>query len=379
VEKGNEKSVMEQCIALPLVQKVLAKGDTKISVLSDSGVQIDIRLIEPRSFGAALQYFTGSKEHNVALRGIARDKGLTLNEYGIYSLTDKTIALGGRTEQEIYEAVGMAYIPPVLRENRGEIEAAVHRALPLLVELKDIRGDFHTHSTYSDGEDSIETMAEDARLRGYEWIVITDHSQSLAIAHGLSPETLERKIAEVQAYNKKKTGITVLCGSEVDILADGTLDYPDAVLRQLDFVIASIHTGFKQTEDQITRRIIAAISHPLVDCIGHPTGRLLGEREGYHIDIEKMLACARDHRTAIEINASPSRLDLQDIYCKKAKDMGVKLAIGTDAHSLQQLDYMTLGIAVAQRGWLESPDILNTLNLEDFNNRQKLTREPHGV
>lgn len=170
-----------------------------------------------------------------------------------------------------------------------------------------------------------------------------------------------------------------MCGSEVDILADGTLDYPDAVLRQLDFVIASIHTGFKQTEDQITRRIIAAISHPLVDCIGHPTGRLLGEREGYHIDIEKMLACARDHRTAIEINASPSRLDLQDIYCKKAKDMGVKLAIGTDAHSLQQLDYMTLGIAVAQRGWLESPDILNTLNLEDFNNRQKLTREPHGV
>ena len=360
VKPGGEQAVMEHFITMPQATRVLARGDTKASIQTVDGVQIDARIIEPRSYGAALQYFTGSKEHNVALRGLARDKGLTINEYGIFALDDKDTSLGGRTEEEIYRKVGMKCIPPVLRENRGEIEAALHNALPDLVELTQIRGDFHTHSTYSDGENTIAEMAAEARRRGYEWVVITDHSQSLRVARGLSIETLQKKIAEIKKLNASHPGIQVLCGTEVDILSDGTIDYSDDILRQLDYVIASIHTGFKQTEEQLTRRIIAAIEHPLVHCIGHLTGRLLGERESYPVDVDAILTAAKKHGTALEVNASPYRLDLLDIYCRKAKDLGVKIAIGTDAHAVQQLDAMQFGVSVAQRGWLETKDVLNT-------------------
>jgi DNA polymerase (family 10) len=373
-KRNEEKKVIDQFVSLPHVHSVLATGDTKAAILTNDGVQIDLRVIDPSSFGAALLYFTGSKDHNVALRSLARDKGMTINEYGIFSLKDKNVSLGGVTEEEMYQKVGMHYIPPVLRECRGEIEAAVEGTLPKLIERDDIKGDFHTHSTYSDGDHSIAEIANKATSLGYQWIVITDHSQSLKVARGLSPDSLRQKMLEVQAYNKKNTGITVLCGTEVDILADGTIDYADELLQQLDFVIASIHSGFKQTEEQITRRIIAAISHPHVHCIGHLTGRLLGEREAYPVDIEKVLKAARDYHKSLEINAQPYRLELQDIYCKKAKEMGIKLCIGTDAHTQQELDYMQFGVSVAQRGWLEKQDVLNTMDYKTLSKHLKGTK-----
>ena len=363
-QKGKEKAAAEYFTKLPFVSRVTAAGPTKASVLTKTGMQVDLRVVDESQYGSALQYFTGSKEHNILMRGLARDMGLTVNEYGVFKIgkEDKTIA--SRTEEDVYEALKLAYVPPELRENRGELEAAKNGTLPELLELSQIKGDTHCHSKFSDGADTLEDIARKAQSRGYEWLVVTDHSRSLKVARGLEIPDLKLKIKEVARINEKLSGFRLLCGTEADILADGSIDYPDEILKQLDFVIASVHTGFNQSENQLTGRVLKALENPYVCCIGHPTGRLLNKREPYAINIDKVIAAAKKHGKLLEINSFPDRLDLNDIYCRKAKDAGVKIAIGTDSHSVEHLSYMELGVSVARRGWLEKDDVINTLSYE---------------
>jgi len=353
--RSGEK-IVRAFTGLPLVARVLASGDTKGSILTADGTQVDLRVVEPASYGAALQYFTGSKAHNIRLRSIARDRGLKLSEYGLFR-DERRVA--GRTEEEIYEVLGLPCIPPVLREDRGEIEAALEGKLPKLVELRDISGDLHVHTNWSDGHNSIEEMAAAARKRGYRYLVISDHTRALKIFGGLDASRLLEQIEEVKRVNARVRGIRVLTGTEVDIRADGTLDMADEVLAKLDFVTASVHSGFAQDRDTMTRRILAAIENPHVDSIGHLTGRLLGERDGYDVDVDAILRAAARTGTALELNAHPARLDINDQACRRAKELGVKVAINTDAHDVEQLDLMRFGVATAQRGWLERSDVLN--------------------
>jgi len=355
------QKVMEVFTTMPVAGDILAKGATKSSIRTRQGIQVDLRVVEPDSFGAALCYFTGSKAHNIRIREMGVKLGLKINEYGVFRGEKK---IGGKTEKEVYQAVGLPYIPPELREDRGEIEAALAGNLPRLVELKDIRGDLHVHSSYSDGSSAFEEIAEKAKSIGLEWVGVCDHSQSLKIAGGVSIEDLKKKIKEIRAFNEKGHSVKLLCGTEGDIGNDGKLDYPDDILAELDLVVAAIHTGFKQDEKTITRRIVTAMQHPLVNMIAHPTGRLFGEREPYAVNMEKILDEAKNTGTAIEINAYPKRLDLNDIYVKAAKARGIKLGIGTDTHILDQMEYIDLGLAVARRGWLEKDDLLNTLTYE---------------
>lgn len=374
VDKDNWDSVIKDFTNLPEVERVLASGETKVSIVTKRGIQVDLRVIEPESYGAALQYFTGSKEHNVELRTLARRKGLTINEYGIFEIEKKEKPLAAKTEEEVYAAMGLAWIPPEMRENRGEIDAAAKNKIPKLLELKDIKGDVHVHSHYSDGHNSIEEMAEAAMRLGYEWIIITDHSQSLKIAHGLSVDTLRKKIKEIEKFNSAHKNFKVLCGVEIDILEHGNLDYPKSVLEDLDFVIASIHTGFKQPEEKITARIIRALENPFTNSIAHPTGRLLNARGPYAVNMEKVLKSARDNNKMLEINAFPERLDLNDINCRHAKEMGIKLAIGTDAHLVNHLSFMELGVAVARRAWLEKVDVINTMSYNELTSYLQKTK-----
>jgi DNA polymerase (family 10) len=355
------QKVMEVFTTMPVAGDILAKGPTKSSIRTRQGIQVDLRVVEPESFGAALCYFTGSKAHNIRIREMGVKLGLKINEYGVFKGEKK---IGGKTEEEVYQAVGLPSIPPELREDRGEIEAALAGNLPRVVELKDIRGDLHVHSSYSDGSSAFEEIAEKAKSIGLEWIGVCDHSQSLKIAGGVSIEDLKKKIREIRAFNEKGHNVKLLCGTEVDIGNDGKLDYPDDILAELDLVVAAIHTGFKQDEKTITRRIVTAMQHPLVNMIAHPTGRLFGEREPYAVNMEKVLEEAKNTGTAIEINAYPKRLDLNDVYVKAAKERGIKLGIGTDTHILDQMEYIGLGLAVARRGWLEKDDLLNTLTYE---------------
>ena len=357
------EKVMDFFTRLSLVETIQAKGRTKSSIRARGGIQVDLRVVEADCFGAALCYFTGSKAHNIRLRELAVAKGLKINEYGIFRGEKK---IGGKDEQEVYASVGLPFIPPELREDRGEIEAAREGKLPHLVERREVRGDFHVHSHYSDGTATLEEIAEKAGAMGLEWVVICDHSQSLKIAGGLSPARMEEKISAIQKINRKNKKVKVLCGSEVDITNDGGLDYPDELLRKLDVVIASIHSGFKQDEKTLTNRMIKAMRHPLVHGIAHPTGRLIGERDAYAVNLEVLLEEAARTNTALEINAYPQKLDLNDIYSRAAKDRGAKLAIGTDAHKLDQMEYLELGLSVARRGWLEKTDILNCLSYTDL-------------
>lgn len=366
VEKGKEDTVIKQFTHLPQVKRILAEGETKITVLTDSDMQVDLRIIEPDIFGAALQYFTGSKEHNVALRTLARQKGYTISEYGIFKIGKKEKPIAAKTEEDIYKILKMSYIPPRMRENRGEIDTALKHRIPKLVELKDIKGDVHVHSKYSDGANSISQIGDRARELGYEWIIITDHSQSLKVARGLSVSTLKQKIEEIRWYNEKSRDLKILCGTEVDILGDGSIDYPQNILEELDFVLAAIHTGFKQSEEQMTNRIVKALQNPFVDCVAHPSGRLINKRDAYAVNLEKVLEAAKNNNKLLEIDAFPERLDLNDIYCKKAKEMGIKLGIGTDSHTIEHLKYMELGIYIAQRGWLEKKDVINTLSYDEL-------------
>jgi DNA polymerase (family 10) len=353
--------VMDVFVALPNVGEIIAHGETKSSIRLREGIQVDLRVVEPECFGAALQYFTGSKQHNIRVRELAQRRGLKVNEYGVFEeRTDRRIA--GATEEDVYAAVGFPFIPPEIREDGGEIEAALEGRLPVLIGLDDIRGDLQLHTTWSDGAHSLADLAAGVRAKGYRYMAVTDHSKSATVANGMDEVRVLQMIAEVRSLNKRLKGFQVLAGCEVDIRADGSLDFPDAILTQLDLVQVSIHSRFKMSREDMTTRIVRAVRHPLVHILGHPTGRLIGERAAYEVDIEAVLQAAKVGGVAVEINASPSRLDLNDVHARRAKDLGIPITISTDAHAIPQLDYMRYGVAVARRAWLTRSEVLNTLS-----------------
>jgi len=340
------------------VEKVFASGNTKGSVFLTNSVQADLRAIEKKSWGAACMYFTGSKQHNIKLREIARKKGFTLNEYGLYGKGKSAVA--GKTEEEVYKKLGMDFIPPELREGRGEIEAAQNGRLPRLIEIGDIKGDLHVHSVYSDGSAEISEIADEAVKRGYSWIAVCDHSRSLKIAKGLSIGNLMKKKKEIVKLNRS-SNVRVLFGAEVDILPDGTLDYPDEVLRELDVCIIAVHSAFGQTAEVMNRRVLKAMDNPCVDILAHPSCRLLGKREPLPIDIERIIKKALEKNVILEVNAFPDRRDLNELYCRRAAEEGVMLSLGSDAHALRQLSNVKYGIKTMKRGWVEKGNVVNTL------------------
>lgn len=352
-------------VRMPLVDEILGQGPTKASVIVEGTVQVDLRIVEPRSYGTLLQYFTGSKEHNVKLRGIALQRGYSLSEYSLKRL-DTGEELFFDREEDVYRALGMQYIPPELREDRGEIEAALAHRLPDLVELSSIKGDLHVHSAWSDGTGSIEEIVSSARSLGYEYVAITDHSPSVGIAGGLSDRRLLEKIDAISRMNEGLEGFRILAGTEVDIRADGSLDYADEILERCDLVVAAIHMAQSQKEREINSRLVAAMENEHVDIIAHPTGRILGRRDPYQVDMELILETAAGTGTIMEINAYPERLDLSDEWARRAKELGVKMAISTDAHSPDQMGFMRYGVTVARRGWLEPSDVINTLSAEEL-------------
>lgn len=355
------EKVLDIFVRHPYVKNVIAHGDTKASVVTMMGVQADLMVVAPEQYWSALHHFTGSKEHNVRLREIAHKKGLKINEYGVFT-RDGDDLLPIKNESDIYEHLGLPYIPPEIREDMGEIEAAENGELPQLLETTDIKGDLHLHSNWSDGVSTIEQIVEKARELGYSYVAVTDHSKSLGIARGLSVERLLEQSEYIRNLNESMKDIEVLSGIEADILGNGDLDYPDEILAEKDIVVASIHSGFKQDRDKITGRIISAIKNEHVDIVAHPTGRLVARRDPYDVDIEAVLEAAARFGTALEINASPDRLDLNDIYVRKAAEMGIKICINTDAHDIARMDEMKYGVGTARRGWLEKDDVLNTLD-----------------
>ena len=364
VTSSRPARVMDVFTTLPQVQRVLAKGPTRSSVLLEVGIQADVRVVKPESFGAALQYFTGSKEHNVRLREKGVRRGLKINEYGVFRVKDEK-RVAGRTEEEVYAALDLPWIPPEIREGQGEVELAEKGKLPRLVELPDIRGDLQMHTRWSDGSDSAEEMARAAKERGYEYIAITDHSQSLKFVGGVTVEEL-REHAKLVKQVADKVGIAILMGTECEVHPDGSLDYPDEVLKELDIVLAAVHTRFRMSEAEMTKRMIKAMENPHVDVVAHPTGRLLGQRESYSVNVERLVEAARRTGTVLEINAGPQRLDLRDTQARMAQERGVKLAINTDAHTRYQLRYMEFGVGTARRGWVEKKNVINTLPLNDL-------------
>jgi DNA polymerase (family 10) len=363
-EAAREKAV-EYVAKYPPLMDVIARGDNKISFRLRTGMQVDVRLLPPESFGAAMQYFTGSKAHNVALRQRALKMGYTLNEYSLADLkTGKPVA--GKTEEEIYAQLKLDYIPPELRENLGEIDAAEKHALPTLITLDDLQGDVHMHTVETDGRNTIEEMAEAAKARGYKYMAITDHSKNLAFANGLDDKRAVAHIQRIRAANEKVVGITIFAGIEVDILADGDLDLSDDVLAQMDVVIASVHSVFNQEPAKMTDRLLKAVTNPNTSVIGHPTGRLQLRRDAYHFDMEAVLTAAAKHKVAMELNSYPDRLDLNDVHLRQAKQRGVKIVINTDSHHTSHLDKIRYGILQARRAWLTKDDVLNTLPVERF-------------
>ena len=365
-------SIMDAFVEYPDVKDTLMKGPTKSSVRLQNGLQVDIRAVETKSWGAALCYFTGSKEHNVTMRGMGVKMGLKLNEYGLFE-RDSGKLVAGATEEEVYKTLGLRYVEPELRENSGELEASREGKLPKLVEESQVRGDLHVHTNWSDGGDKIEDVVEAAISRGYEYVAITDHSQSLRIANGLSPERLRRQIDAVRKAEESAAGrIMVLCGSEVDIKADGSLDFPRELLKELDVVVGSVHSGFKKEKDEMTKRVVSAISSGMMDILGHPTGRLIGQRNPYQIDLDKVFEAAKSSGVCLEVNSFYDRLDLSDVNCRLAKDAGVRVALGTDSHSVEQMDYMRYGLITARRGWLEADDVVNTAR------GKTIVKELHG-
>jgi DNA polymerase (family 10) len=376
-------TVIDAFTTLSVVRDVLEKGPTRASVLVGDNLQIDMRAIPPNTYGAALMYFTGSKEHNIALREIALQRGLRLNEYGLFDeQTGRRIA--GLTEEETYAALGMPWIPPELRENRGEIEAALAGRLPCLITEQDLRGDLHVHTDWSDGVDTLEDMVAAARQRGYEYVVISDHSRGLGIARGLSVERMRAQRKLIENLNRRMSPFRVLHGVEVNIRRDGSLDYSSEILREFDVVTASVHGSFDQSEEKMTARVLAALRDPAVHILGHPHGRLLGKREGYALDLDAVILAARDLGVALEINSQPDRLDLDDLSARKAHEAGVLLAIDTDAHAVAQLGLISYGVSVARRAWAESTNVLNALPIEKLlawlrHRRNAGTEHPSGL
>ncbi len=356
-------AVIEHFIRYPKIKEVVSAGTTRSTVILENDLQVDLRSVQEESYGSALHYFTGSKSHNIAIRRIALELGLKINEYGVFQ-EGKRIA--GRSEEEVYRAVGLCYIEPELRENRGEIEACQRGALPKLVSLEDIQGDLHTHSLYSDGKSSIEEMARAAKELGYRYIAITDHSKRLRVAKGVDASHLLRQMEEIDRLNERLEGITILKGIEVDILEDGSLDMDEDILHRLDIVIGAVHERFSLSKELQTQRVLRALESGLVDILAHPTGRLIQRREPIALDMEQLFLAAKRLDVALEINAQPERLDLNDIYIKMAKEMGVKMVINSDAHNIFALRYMEYGINQARRGWCEKKDILNTSSLKEL-------------
>ncbi len=369
-------ALAKHILTFPGIDQTLAHGENKVSFTLQDGLQVDVRLLEKENFGAALLYFTGSKEHNVSLRGRANDMGYTLNEYALATLKGER-RVAGRTEEEIYSKLKLDYIPPELRENTGEIAAAEHHKLPHLVTLKDMKGDLQMHSTASDGKNSIEEMAEAARALGHQYIAITDHSKAVTVANGLDEKRMAAHIKRIHAANDKGLGIQVLAGAEVDILKDGSLDYSDEILAQLEVVVCSIHSYFNLDRAAMTDRMLAAIENPYTQIIAHPTGRLLLRRDPIDYHMEKILGACAMHGVAMECNSYPDRLDLKDVYLRMCKDRGVKVVISTDSHSTGNLSFIQYGVTMARRGWLEKHDVINTLPTAQF--LEKLRAKPSGA
>jgi len=363
--------VLELFTTYPLVERVLGRGDTKASVLLRGGLQADLRAVAAHERGAALQYFTGSKAHNIVLRDRALERGWRLNEYGLFQAKDEQ-RIAGDSEEAIYQALGLEWVPPELRENRGEIEAAAEGALPRLLTAADLRGDVHMHTTETDGRNSLEEMAEAAAARGLEYIAITDHSRALAMANGLDEARTLAHAARIRSMNGRFPGLTLLAGIECDILSDGSMDLADDCLAALDLVIGSVHSQLAQTEEEMTARLVRAIEHPAVDIIGHPTNRLLLRRQASRLHIEKVIDAAAANGVALEINSNGHRLDLSDSHARLARDKGVKLVISSDAHAVSELDFPRWGVLVARRAWATTGDVLNAQPLAAF--RQGLKR-----
>jgi len=367
---------MDQLASFPKVSQVIARGDTKMSVRISGDFQVDMRVVPAQCFGAALQYFTGSKEHNVEIRGRAKRLGLRVNEYGVFRESDLDVPIAGDTEESVYEALNLRWIPPELRENRGEIELAEHNALPALIELDDLRGDLHMHTTATDGEHTLEEMVHAARARGWEYIAITDHSQRVSVARGLDPERLRAQWKAIDRLNEKLVGeFWILKGIECDILEEGGMDLPDDVLAEADWVLASVHFGQKQSREQITSRILGAIEHPSVCAVAHPTGRLLGRRPPYELDFEAVLQAAKEHKKLLEINSNPSRLDLNDTYAHAAVTRGIDLVINSDAHSIHHFDLLRYGILQARRAHITKASVWNTYSATVLRERLNALRD----
>lgn len=363
-------AAMDQLNSFPRLQEVLARGDTKMSIRVHGGFQVDMRVVPAESFGAAMQYFTGSKEHNVEIRGRAKKLGLRINEYGVYREEDLDHPIAGETEESVYAAVQLPWIAPELRESRGEFEMAEQGRLPQLITLADLRGDLHMHTTATDGENTLEEMVAAAQARGWEYIAITDHSQRVSVARGLDGTRLRAQWQEIDRLNEKLEGrFWIFKGIECDILEKGGMDLPDDVLAEADWVLASVHFGQQQSREQITDRILGAIRHPSVCCVAHPTGRLLGRRPPYEVDLDAVMQAAQEHGKLLELNSNPSRLDLHDIHCQMAAARGIPLVINSDAHSIHHFDLLKFGILTARRAHLEATAVWNTLSCDELKKR----------
>ena len=369
-DDATRETLIEHVIKLPGLMEIIARGENKVSFRLRAGMQVDVRLLPPGSFGAAMQYFTGSKGHNVALRQRALKMGYTLSEYSLAKLdTEKPVA--GKTEEEIYAKLKLDYIPPELRENQGEVDAAEAHTLPVLISQSDLQGDVHMHTVETDGRNTIEEMAEAAKERGYKYMAITDHSKNLAFANGLDDKRAVEHIQRIRAADDQIEGIRIFAGIEVDILADGTLDLSDSVLEQMDIVIASVHSHFNQSPAEMTGRLLKAVQNPNTSLLGHPSGRLLLRREGYAFDLDAVLKSAAQKRVAMELNAYPDRLDLCDRHLRLAKQHGVKIVINTDSHHTSHMEKIRFGVLQARRAWLTKDDVLNTLPLQEFASAMK--------
>ena len=360
-KKGS--GVSDRFVDYDEVEEVVSHGESRTTVILRSGLQVDLRVVPEVSYGAAMHYFTGSKAHNIACRRRAIDRDLKLNEYGLFKGDDR---IAGETEEEVYEEIGLPWIPPELRENRGEIEAAEKGELPELIEIGDLRGDLHCHTTASDGRHGLAEMAEAARKRGYDYLAITDHSKSQTVAGGLEDDELSKQIDEIAELNEALDGIRLLAATEVDILEDGSLDFPDDLLKRLDLVVASVHSKFGLSEEKQTERILRAMDNPHVSIIGHPTGRIINERRAYPLNMERIVEAAADTGCALEINATPMRLDLNDVHARMARDAGARISISTDAHSTAGLANIRYGVGQARRAWLEAGDVINTRSWTDL-------------